>query len=77
MPVMLAGSMPKVMNFASKARRFVNYENSVYPVRTTSKCLCRYLGCSCLYLDERAIAKGLRVFEGLPHRLKFVREVKV
>lgn len=27
-------------------------------------------------LDERAIAKGLRVFEGLPHRLKFVREVK-
>ncbi len=26
-------------------------------------------------LDERAIAKGLRVFEGLPHRLKFVREV--
>lgn len=26
-------------------------------------------------LDEHAIAKGLRVFEGLPHRLKFVREV--
>ncbi|MGB3024129.1 MAG: UDP-N-acetylmuramoyl-L-alanine--D-glutamate ligase [Candidatus Saccharimonadales bacterium] len=26
-------------------------------------------------LDKQAIAKGLRVFEGLPHRLKFVREV--
>lgn len=26
-------------------------------------------------LDEQAIAEGLRVFEGLPHRLKFVREV--
>lgn len=27
-------------------------------------------------LDERAIAKGLHSFEGLPHRLKFVREVR-
>ena len=26
-------------------------------------------------LDNHAIAKGLRAFEGLPHRLKFVREV--
>lgn len=27
-------------------------------------------------LDERAIAQGLHTFEGLPHRLKFVREVR-
>ena len=26
-------------------------------------------------LDNRAIEKGLRVFEGLPHRLKFIREI--
>ena len=26
-------------------------------------------------LDNHAIAKGLRAFEGLPHRLKFIREV--